>query len=394
MLRIGAGLFSLFGGVVIIIIDARYGYRTADNEVDGYTVGFLFGMIAAGGLFGHAVAVKLWSHGKRLAAIFLFLAATSAVVISLSNSLGAMAGRGDQTQAKRLQVAASARATNRSLDLAQKKLESLTFTPTNEETVKAFKVASEAATAAKDAECKFVRGKKCEARVADEQKALAALTEASKNKALTDSAAALDLEIAGYKKILDQTGAVLESNSQGSALARLFNLPDSTASLMSTWQNFLTGAIVNVLIAAAMVAYEGLSPEHNRKAAVPEPRGRREDAVALVPVDGRAPEKPIAFPEAQKPRLIASRANPLGNVPTITAELLEAGRGKVEIEDAFKAYALVCRDQGKRPVSPEMFAADIKKLCLTSGIRIEAKGDRFYLMKVRLREIEATVGRN
>jgi hypothetical protein len=184
MLRIGAGLFSLFGGVVIIVIDARYGYRTADNEVDGYTVGFLFGMIAAGGLFGHAVAVKLWSYGKRLAAVFLFLAATSAVVISLSNSLGAMAGRGDQTQAKRLQVAASARATNRSLDLAQKKLESLTFTPTNEETVKAFKVASEAATAAKDAECKFVRGKKCEARVADEQKALSALTEASKNPGL------------------------------------------------------------------------------------------------------------------------------------------------------------------------------------------------------------------
>jgi hypothetical protein len=79
-------------------------------------------------------------------------------------------------------------------------------------------------------------------------------------------------------------------------------------------------------------------------------------------------------------------------VPTITAELLEIGRGKVEIEEAFKAYALVCKDRGKRPVSPEIFAADVKKLCLASGIRIEAKGDRVYLMKVRLREIEASAG--
>jgi hypothetical protein len=50
------------------------------------------------------------------------------------------------------------------------------------------------------------------------------------------------------------------------------------------------------------------------------------------------------FPAPPKPRLIASRLDPVGNV----AEIMEPGRGKVEIADVFAAYAEACEASGKR----------------------------------------------
>jgi hypothetical protein len=48
-------------------------------------------------------------------------------------------------------------------------------------------------------------------------------------------------------------------------------------------------------------------------------------------------DTPKAFPVPARPRLIASRRDPVGSVAVIMADILEPGRGKVEIADVFAA---------------------------------------------------------
>ena len=60
-------------------------------------------------------------------------------------------------------------------------------------------------------------------------------------------------------------------------------------------------------------------------------------------------EAPKAFPAPPRPRLIASRPDPVGSVAVIMAEIMEPGRGKVEIADLFAAYAEACEASGKGP---------------------------------------------
>jgi len=70
------------------------------------------------------------------------------------------------------------------------------------------------------------------------------------------------------------------------------------------------------------------------------------------------------------------------------AEIMEPGRGKVELADVFSAYAETCQAHGKRPISAAEFPAALADLCKRLGIEIEiennAKG--VFLLKVRLRK--------
>ena len=225
-------------------------------------------------------------------------------------------------------------------------------------------------------------------READERTALAALSTATANKAITDRAKALDADITRMRTQLNQTGPVLEANAQGSALARLFDLPDSKASFLSTWQNFGMAAIVELSIVLSLVAFEVLGAA--------ETAGRPPSAKREAPrlqareylIEEEDEPKPIkTLPPIQKPRLVTSSAQPTGNVPAILAEVMEPGTAKdrIEIADIFMAYATKCRDQGKRPVSPEEFSGQLMRLCNTIGIETASKGENDYLLRVRLK---------
>ncbi|MGA7327215.1 MAG: hypothetical protein WBX25_22695 [Rhodomicrobium sp.] len=41
-MRIAAGLFGIFCGAIVIAIAARYGFKTSDNDLDGYIWAFMF----------------------------------------------------------------------------------------------------------------------------------------------------------------------------------------------------------------------------------------------------------------------------------------------------------------------------------------------------------------
>jgi cell division protein FtsX len=78
----------------------------------------------------------------------------------------------------------------------------------------------------------------------------------TRNKALTDRAAKLDADIVALRDKIEKAGPVLEANAQGSALARLFDMPDTKAATLSTYQNLAMAMVIEFLIVISLVASE------------------------------------------------------------------------------------------------------------------------------------------
>jgi hypothetical protein len=257
--------------------------------------------------------------------------------------------------------------------------------------VSAARAKATAATAAKEAECQR-RAQRCRDKETIEAATLAALETTTKNKAATDRAAKLDSDISALREKIEKAGPVLEANSQGNALARLFNLPDANAATLSTYQNLAMAMVIELLIVVSLVAGEVLD-HHEAKPAPPE-RGGVEPRTPLTSHVEAAPviealscdETPKAFPAPPRPRLIASRHDPMGSVIEIMAEIMEPGRGKVEIAELFAAYADACEAHGKRPIPANEFPAAIAALCERLGVQIEDTEDGVFLLKVRIKK--------
>jgi hypothetical protein len=125
----------------------------------------------------------------------------------------------------------------------------------------------------------------------------------------------------------------------------------------------------------------------------PAPEASRETEPVAVAVPAREPQKPTeppsvetpkAFPAPARPRLIASRRDPVGSVAVIMADILEPGRGKVEIADVFAAYTEACERSGKRPIPAHEFPAAIAELCQRLGVEIEDSEKGVFLLRVKL----------
>jgi hypothetical protein len=360
-----------------------------------------------GGLFGHSLALRVWRHNKPIGAIAMAISAF-ALIISLSNSLGAMAGRGNEQQAARLRVADTVRDLRRGLESAEAERKGLKFEPADEAAVAAARAKAGAATAVKEAECKFIRGQRCRDKEAEESRALDVLELVAKNKAASDRTAKLDADIAAFRDKIERAGPVLEANSQGNALARLFNLPEAKAATLSTYQNLAMALVIELLIVISLVASEVLEHHETKMSALEA----RPITPALVPADqttqatpsekqaqplmkaGEAAplleplphdEEPKVFPALTKPRLIASNAGPVGGVAAIMAEIMQPGRGKVEFAEAYRAYVQLCRQRNKRPVPPEGYSSALRQLCDACGVKLQPSGEHVYLLGVRIK---------
>jgi predicted lipid-binding transport protein (Tim44 family) len=384
-MRIACGLVSLLCGAVIIGVAVQYGYSSADTPAKGALVAFFCAIISGTGLYGHSVASRLWSQGDKGLAAAIGVVSVLALTISLSNSLAALVGRSEQTDAKRIQTAKSVKSDEDDLVRAQRDRAAMKFTPTDQAAVNAATAASDAIKSAKEAEC-VKDGPKCKLLKEKLEAALATVTNATSNKSATDEALRLDSQIASLKLSLRASGPVLGTNTSGNAIVQLFRLPTSKAELVATWQNFTMGALAEIIAVLFMMAYVKLDREHNRKTASETPV-RRDEPVVLDPLP-ETEDEPKAFPVPSRPRLVAAEAKPTGNVASIIADLIESGRGKTEIADLYSAYAEACHEQGKAPVDVDAFGLSIMRICRDIGIKIEAKGDRVYLMKVRLKNRE------
>jgi hypothetical protein len=113
--------------------------------------------------------MRLWFTGHRFGLAVIGCIAAAALVVTFTNSLGAIAGRADATLAKRMKVADNRQADQRDLARLEAALAGLGgFIPTDEEAVGAAKRAADTATANRTVECDK-RGPNCRARELDER---------------------------------------------------------------------------------------------------------------------------------------------------------------------------------------------------------------------------------
>ena len=100
------------------------------------------------------------------------------------------------------------------------------------------------------------RGRFCRDKEEAERQATDALTKATAAKALTDRASKLEADMRPIRERLRTVGPVMEANVQGSAIAKLFRLPDAEAEFAATVQQFALAGVVEALIVLSMVSFE------------------------------------------------------------------------------------------------------------------------------------------
>jgi hypothetical protein len=238
----------------------NYGYASADDPSARWNIVFLFAVIAAGGLFGHAVSVRLWPI-SRLCSVLIGLACGAALVINLSNSLGALAVRNSRSAAESASKASAIKEDRTELARLQEALERLgPYVATDKPAVEAAQRAADTATIAKERECSNgdpkQRGRFCRDKEDAERLAADALAKATAAKALTDRAIKLEIDMRPIRERLRTAGPVVEANVQGTAIAKLFRLPDAEAEFAATVQQFALAGVVEALIVLSMVSFE------------------------------------------------------------------------------------------------------------------------------------------
>src|SRR5262245_13884156 len=167
-MRILFGCLAVLLGAVSVSLAARYGYKGADTALDGLISAVVFGAIALCAFIFDAAAVRLWFMGHRIGAFVIGPIAAASFVVTVTNSLGGIAGRGDSNQAERSMAKAEQAEDRAELARITRQREALSFTPTTDE---AIKVARDAVTTAEQfriAECDR-RGPKCRERESEEQ---------------------------------------------------------------------------------------------------------------------------------------------------------------------------------------------------------------------------------
>jgi len=254
-MRTIVGLFGAVCGVIVIALVARYGYKTADSEIDGLISGFLFATIAAGGLGGHAVAVRIWRRNWAWALVVGVIAGL-ALTVNLSNSLGAIAGRGDERTAERSRSVQSVK--DDRAELARIIRERETMPAFQAMTLEAVQFARDAVAAAErtvKAECDK-RGARCRERESEEQARRTELATVVAQRSATERAARLDAAIAAVRDRLAKARPVENVNPQATALVQLFRLPDVEAASALYYQNLALAIVVELLIAGSFIAFE------------------------------------------------------------------------------------------------------------------------------------------
>lgn len=371
------GLFGAVCCVIVVVIVGRYGYMGADNEFDGYMTAFFYGAITAGGLGFHAVAIRVWRYNRTWSLIIGFVA-TAAVIVSLTNSLGFIAVRGDKGQAERTKIIETIAAYKAELARLIKQRQDIPqFTATSSASVEAAKEAVASAERIRAAECRR-RGPRCRNREQEEQIARAKLVDITAAKAATDRAHKLETKVATIRGKLATAKPTESVDPHANALSRILLLPeDWAAKYVSTYQQLAVAVIFELLTLMSFVAYEVLGRETRTQSAPREPVEPQETALRIEP------------PNRPKPRLVKSDVQKAGSVPDIMSDILVPDKGqRVEIEEAYNAYLATCQTNNLRAVTPDQFIGPMERFCEACNIASQKEGEYIFLTDVTLMNAE------
>ena len=379
---------ALFGwlvvllGAVSIALAARYGYKGADTVVDGLISAIVFGLIALCAFLFDGAAVRLWFMGHRLGSTAVGLIAAAALVVTFTNSWGAIAGRGDSTLAQRTKIADDHKDNRAELKRLEKAIADLgAFTPTDEAAAAAAKRAADTATANKLAECgngdPRQRGPKCHQREVDEQTGASKLAAVTTAKAATDRAIKLEAAIAAVRARLMAGEPVANPNPLGAALQSMLG---EAAAALTAWQQAIVAAVYELCVLGVMVIYELLG--HARQPAQWQ-IGDARNQKTLGAID----EARTSPPQEIKPSTSPARGKAVvayGSVKSLVRKhVFPADGERVEIKRLMRDYRAWCAQENVMPLDASAFLDELEKLCRKLGIEIEVGDDqRVYCLNV------------
>ena len=105
--------------------------------MDGLISAAVFGAIALCALIFDAAAVRLWFMPHRIGAIVIVTISAAALIVTFTNSLGAIAGRADVTQAERVRASSDIAADLAELKRLARERDAIALRPVAEEAVEA-----------------------------------------------------------------------------------------------------------------------------------------------------------------------------------------------------------------------------------------------------------------
>ena len=193
----------------------------------------------------------------RIGAGIVGLIAAAALIVTFTNSLGAIAGRADITQAERNTAKADQADDRAELRQIMRERAALNFVPATDEAVKVARDAVTAAERTRLAECgngdPKQRGPKCRDRETEEQTKRDALATVIANKALTDKAAKLDSDAVAVRARLAKVAPVQNANPLGATLEQMIG---ATAAALTAWQQAIVAGVFELCLVGVMVIYE------------------------------------------------------------------------------------------------------------------------------------------
>jgi hypothetical protein len=385
-MRVLFGCLAILLGFVSISLAARYGYKGADTLVDGLISAVVFGAIALCAFLFDAAAVRLWFLGHRIGSAIIGLIAAAALIVTFTNSLGAIAGRADTTLAQRTRVADARADDRREQARLEKALADLGgFTPTDEEAVLAARRAADTATTNRTVECDK-RGPNCRARELDEQTAASHLATVTAAKAATDRARQLEAEIRVVRARLEEGEPIGAPNPLGNVLALLFG---HAASVLTAWQQAIVAAVFELCLVGVMVIYELLGHGPAKRVAVgitsaDASEARPATPVARLPMTEELPPLRTARRKT-KTRAIATKDAGSSIKSFIRDQVFPADGNRVEMKALMRDYRAWCTKNGIAPIEQNGFLDEIERFCNRLGIEIEVGNDqRVYCLNVKV----------
>jgi Poxvirus D5 protein-like len=332
-------LFGVLAGVINTLMVGRYGFVTSDTAIDGAIAAFYFGIISLGAIGGPAVAVHFAARRRWMWGIVFGLIACVSLGANVVNSLGALAGRSDKTQAERVKARDDAKDDRAQLARIVAERATMAFTPASEASVEAAKAAVAAAERVRITECED-RGSRCRQRETEEATKRDTLATVLANKALTDKATKLDADAATIRARLDKAPAVQNVDPLGDAIGKLVHLPSEVA---AAWQKASVVIVVELLIACALMAFELLGQ-------APRPAIAPKHAANVTPIE---------------------KARPLGEVAKFMVACLQPDEhAYVIVADLYQPYVAWCSREGLRALTASRFEEQVVALCEKAGFAL------------------------
>lgn len=369
----GVAILIAYGmAIVSAALASFYGFTSASGNY-GIIKGVALCCIAFLGVHGPAWAASLWREKKRAAALFAWMVTAFCFGVSLLGGLGTIASGGAQLQAESSKIAGDTKRAKVNLERVTAERAAMTFTATDAATVAAAETAVKAAERVRSSECER-RWNTCRQRENEESARRNELSQALKNKALTDQAAKLDTEIMRLSAMLDNAPAVKVADPQASTFSQLTGIPvDTSAALYAV--TFSLALELGAAL-AMMMAYN--SPKAVASQAQP-------------PLQPPAPRQELIEPERASPQLVISNPAPVSIIKFVGTTLTREEGAEIEFDELYMAYWQYCKQLNGRPIDPRAAVEMVNEFCAECDIPIEARGALRYLIGVKLKDARSAV---